>query len=188
MGSKGLKYVAVDAEKLPVRRPADMKAFSGLCKNYSKEFRDSPKAKVFEFGTSSVVPVANMLNTFPYKNRVEGQSPDAPTLTGTGIVESFEERGGGTLDRGHAEISQQPDDRRLGSPQAAGQEGERSHEGSRGIDEHGFEGGDGEAEPATHQPHAQALREPRHHRQDARLHQLQHQGGTAYSVSEDRLD
>jgi aldehyde:ferredoxin oxidoreductase len=39
--------------------------------------------------------MAQMLNTFPYKNRVEGQSPDAATLTGTGIIASFEERGGG---------------------------------------------------------------------------------------------
>ena len=50
---------------------------------------------MFKTGTSSVVPVANMLNTFPYKNRTEGQSPDAQTLDGARIVESFEERGGG---------------------------------------------------------------------------------------------
>jgi aldehyde:ferredoxin oxidoreductase len=42
-----------------------------------------------------VVPVANMLHTFPYKNRTSGQSPDAKTLDGARIVESFEERGGG---------------------------------------------------------------------------------------------
>ena len=35
-----------------------------------------------------------MLNTFPYKNRTEGQSPDAGTLAGSNIVESFETRGG----------------------------------------------------------------------------------------------
>lgn len=95
MGSKGLKYVMVDAERLPVRRPADMKAFSALTKSYSKDFREGPKANVFKNGTSGVVPVANMLNTFPYKNRTEGQSPDVQTLDGARIVESFEERGGG---------------------------------------------------------------------------------------------
>ena len=36
-----------------------------------------------------------MLNTFPYKNRTEGQSPDAANLDGARIVESFETRGGG---------------------------------------------------------------------------------------------
>jgi aldehyde:ferredoxin oxidoreductase len=95
MGSKGLKYVMVEPDKAPVRRPADMKEFAGLTKSYTKEFREGPKANVFKFGTSSVVPVANMLNTFPYKNRTEGQSPDAQTLDGARIVESFEERGGG---------------------------------------------------------------------------------------------
>ena len=46
---------------------------------------------MFKTGTASVVPVANMLHTFPYKNRTEGQSPDAETLDGKNIVESFEE-------------------------------------------------------------------------------------------------
>ena len=95
MGSKGLKYVGVDAGKLPVRKGADSKAFMGLCKGYTKDFLGGPKKDVFKFGTSSVVPVANMLNTFPYKNRREGQSPDAATLDGARIVETFEERGGG---------------------------------------------------------------------------------------------
>jgi len=93
MGSKGLKYIMVDPEKLPVRRPANTKEFYQLCKRYTKGYLDGPQ--MFKHGTSSVVPVANMLNTFPYKNRTEGQSPDAQTLDGARIVESFEERGGG---------------------------------------------------------------------------------------------
>ena len=95
MGSKGLKYLSVDAGKKPVRKAADTKAFMGLCKGYTKDFNEGPKKAVFQFGTSAVVPVANMLNTFPYKNRTEGQSPDAQTLDGARIVETFEERGGG---------------------------------------------------------------------------------------------
>jgi aldehyde:ferredoxin oxidoreductase len=93
MGSKGLKYVMVDPGRAGVRRPADAKKFGELCKNYSKDYLAGPQ--MFKTGTSSVVPVANMLHTFPYKNRVEGQSPDAKTLDGARIVESFEERGGG---------------------------------------------------------------------------------------------
>ncbi len=50
---------------------------------------------MFKTGTSSVVFIANMLNTFPYKNRTEGQSPDVETLRGERIVESFATRGGG---------------------------------------------------------------------------------------------
>ncbi|MDJ0850773.1 MAG: aldehyde ferredoxin oxidoreductase C-terminal domain-containing protein [Myxococcota bacterium] len=93
MGSKGLKYVAVDAGKAAARQPADRKEFLAACKKWTKEYREGPQ--MFKTGTSSVVPVANMLQTFPYKNRVEGQSPDAQTLDGARIVESFEERGGG---------------------------------------------------------------------------------------------
>ena len=93
MGSKGLKYVMVDPGKASVRQPSDRKGFGELCKGYTKDYLAGPQ--MFKTGTSSVVPVANMLNTFPYKNRVEGQSPDAQTLDGARIVESFEERGGG---------------------------------------------------------------------------------------------
>jgi aldehyde:ferredoxin oxidoreductase len=95
MGSKGLKYVMVDPAKRPVRQPAQRKEFNARVKSYSKDYREGPKAKVFEFGTSAVVPVANMLQTFPHKNRVEGQSPDVESLDGKRIVETFESRGGG---------------------------------------------------------------------------------------------
>ncbi|MDJ0868079.1 MAG: aldehyde ferredoxin oxidoreductase C-terminal domain-containing protein [Myxococcota bacterium] len=93
MGSKGLKYVAVDAGKAPLRGASDRKPFMAHNKEYTKEYLAGPQ--MFKTGTSSVVPVANMLNTFPYKNRTEGQSPDAQNLDGARIVESFEERGGG---------------------------------------------------------------------------------------------
>ncbi len=93
MGSKGLKYVAVDAGRLPVRQAADRKAFAALCKGKTRAYLDGPQP--LKYGTSTSVPVAQMLQTFPYKNRVEGQSPDAETLDGQRIVESFETRGGG---------------------------------------------------------------------------------------------
>jgi aldehyde:ferredoxin oxidoreductase len=93
MGSKGLKYVAVDNEKRPVRKPGASKEFYAYSKTFTRAYLDGPQ--MFKHGTSSVVPVANMLNTFPYRNRTEGQSPDAQTLDGARIVESFEARGGG---------------------------------------------------------------------------------------------
>ncbi len=93
MGSKGLKFVAVDPGRASAVQPVDRKKFGELCKTYSKDYLAGPQ--MFKFGTSSVVPVAQMLHTFPYKNRVEGQSPDAATLDGKRIVESFETRGGG---------------------------------------------------------------------------------------------
>ena len=93
MGSKGLKFVAVDPGKLAVRQPAQRKEFFGYSKEYTKAYQAGPQ--MFKTGTSSVVFVANMLNTFPYKNRTEGQSPDVESLRGERIVESFETRGGG---------------------------------------------------------------------------------------------
>jgi len=91
MGSKGLKWVLVDPGKAKTRQPAS-KEFNKLNKSYSQEYLDGPL--MFKHGTSAIVPMANMLNTFVYKNRTEGQSPDVETLDGARIVESFEERGG----------------------------------------------------------------------------------------------
>jgi len=92
MGSKGLKWVLVDPGKAKNRKAADTKGFNTKNKTYSKDYLAGPQ--MFKTGTASVVPVANMLNTFPYKNRTEGQSPDAETLDGKNINASFEERGG----------------------------------------------------------------------------------------------
>jgi aldehyde:ferredoxin oxidoreductase len=96
MGSKGLKYVAVDAGKRPARKPNNTKEFAGLCKQYTKYYLAGPGQEPFpKWGTSVGCVEADALYTFPYKNRVEGRSPDVETLDGMRIVESFEERGGG---------------------------------------------------------------------------------------------
>ncbi|MBW2495317.1 MAG: aldehyde ferredoxin oxidoreductase [Deltaproteobacteria bacterium] len=96
MGSKGLKYVSVDPGKRPVRKPANKKEFGALCKKYTKYYLDGPAKEPFpKWGTSVGCVEADALYTFPYKNRVEGRSPDVHTLDGMRIVESFEERGGG---------------------------------------------------------------------------------------------
>jgi aldehyde:ferredoxin oxidoreductase len=95
MGSKGLKYVSVDAEKLKVRKP-EKKEFYALGKKYTKTYLAGPAQEPFpKWGTSALVEEADQLYTFPYKNRVEGRSPDVHTLDGMRIVETFEERGGG---------------------------------------------------------------------------------------------
>ncbi len=93
MGSKGLKFVSVDAGKRPVRRPADMKAFMDFCKTYTRDYLAGPQ--MFKTGTSSVVPIANMLHTFPTRNRTAGQFEHVASLDGARIVESFATRGGG---------------------------------------------------------------------------------------------
>jgi aldehyde:ferredoxin oxidoreductase len=93
MGSKGLKWVMVNPGKAPTRKAANPADFADLTKSYTKAYLAGPQ--MMKFGTSSVVGIANVLNTFPYKNRTEGQSPDVSNLEGARIVESFAERGGG---------------------------------------------------------------------------------------------
>jgi aldehyde:ferredoxin oxidoreductase len=93
MGSKGLKFVSVDASGTRVRQPAERKQFGDLVKGYTKAYLDGPQ--MFKTGTSSVVSVANMLQTFPNRNRVNGQSPHVENLKGENIIASFETRGGG---------------------------------------------------------------------------------------------
>jgi aldehyde:ferredoxin oxidoreductase len=93
MGSKGLKWVMVNPGKAPIRKAANPADFADLCKSYTKAYLAGPQ--MVKYGTASVVGIANTLNTFPYKNRTEGQSPDVSNLEGARIIESFEERGGG---------------------------------------------------------------------------------------------
>jgi aldehyde:ferredoxin oxidoreductase len=93
MGSKGLKYLSIDAGKSKARQPAERKEFAALNKQYTKDYLAGPQ--MFKTGTSAFVPVASMLQTFPYKNRTVGSSPDVESLDGARIVESFEMRGGG---------------------------------------------------------------------------------------------
>lgn len=95
MGSKCLKWVLVDPAKNPVRKPAQMKEFNAWMKEFSKDYLNNGRHETFKWGTSAVVPFANMMNTFPYKNRTEGQNPHAEDLDGARIVASFEQRGGG---------------------------------------------------------------------------------------------
>jgi len=93
MGSKGLKYVLVDPGKTAARKAEDAKRFTEVVKRFSKDTVEGPQ--MFGNGTSAFVQTANMLHTFVYKNRTEGQSPNVNELDGARIVESFEERGGG---------------------------------------------------------------------------------------------
>ncbi len=92
MGSKGLKYVAVNPGKARMRQAADARGFTAFSKKVAQEYLDGPK--MFQGGTSSFVGIANALNCFPHKNRTEGQSPDFQSLEGQRIIESFEKRGG----------------------------------------------------------------------------------------------
>ena len=92
MGSKGLKYVSITPGHAKVRRAAVTDDFRAFNRNIAARYRNGPQG--FQAGTSAFVEVANMLNTFPYRNRTEGQSPDVENLAGARINESFAKRGG----------------------------------------------------------------------------------------------
>jgi len=93
MGSKCLKWVLIDPCKTSIRRPADRKGFARYMKQFSKDYLGS-RHNNFKYGTSAVVPTANMLHTFPWKNRTEGRNPHFEGLDGAKINASFETRGG----------------------------------------------------------------------------------------------
>jgi len=93
MGSKCLKWVLIDSVKAPTLKPSDAKGFAEFQKAFSKDYL-SERHKTFEWGTCAVVPMANMMYTFPYKNRTEGRNPEVDNLDGARIRESFAERGG----------------------------------------------------------------------------------------------
>lgn len=93
MGSKGLKAVVVDDEGTKARLPKDMPAFKEYVARLSKEYKAGPQ--LFQFGTSTTVPLANMLSTLPTRNRREMQFEGFNTLDGMRLVENFKTRGGG---------------------------------------------------------------------------------------------
>jgi aldehyde:ferredoxin oxidoreductase len=93
MGSKGLKAVVVDDEGSNARVAKDAKGFKDLVVNMTKAYKAGPQ--LFARGTSAVVPMANMMDTFPTRNRREMQFEKANDIDGARIIESFETRGGG---------------------------------------------------------------------------------------------
>ncbi len=93
MGSKGLKAVVVDDEGTQARQPADAAAFKQYVAKLTKDYKAGPQ--LFQFGTSATVPLANMMSTFPTRNRREMQFEHADKLDGARIVQNFATRGGG---------------------------------------------------------------------------------------------
>lgn len=93
LGVKGLKALVVDDTGSKARMPADMPAFKATVKRITKEHADGPQ--IFKTGTSTTLPVANMLGTLPTKNRTRMSFEHSDALDGARIQENFEERGGG---------------------------------------------------------------------------------------------
>jgi aldehyde:ferredoxin oxidoreductase len=93
MGAKGLKAIVVDDDGTKARMPKDMKSFKELIAKISKDYKAGPQ--LFQYGTSTTVPLANMMSTFPTRNRRMMQFDKADQLDGMKLVQNFETRGGG---------------------------------------------------------------------------------------------
>ena len=93
MGAKGLKAVAVDDDGTQARAAQDVNAFKPHVAKVTKEYKAGPQ--LFQFGTSTTVPLANMMSTFPTRNRREMQFEHATELDGAKLVANFATRGGG---------------------------------------------------------------------------------------------
>jgi len=93
MGAKGLKAIVVDDDGTKARMPKDMKGFKEYVKKQTEEYKGGPQ--LFQFGTSTTVPLANMMSTFPTRNRHAMQFDQATQLDGSNIVQNFATRGGG---------------------------------------------------------------------------------------------
>ena len=93
MGSKGLKAVIVDDEGSTARMAKDPKAFKELVVRVTKAYKGG--SQMYARGTSALVPLANMMDTLPTRNRREMQFEHANAIDGARIIENFETRGGG---------------------------------------------------------------------------------------------
>jgi aldehyde:ferredoxin oxidoreductase len=92
MGAKGLKAVVVDDEGTQPRPGKTGADFKALTVQFTKEFKAGPN--YMEFGTSTSVPIANMMSSFPTRNRHEMQFEGADALNGMHIIENYPTRGG----------------------------------------------------------------------------------------------
>ncbi|MBI4515000.1 MAG: aldehyde ferredoxin oxidoreductase [Deltaproteobacteria bacterium] len=93
MGSKGLKAVVVDDEGTSARAAKDPQGFKELVVSMTKAYKEGPQ--FFARGTSAVVPMANMMDTLPTRNRREMKFEHADAIDGARIIENFATRGGG---------------------------------------------------------------------------------------------
>ena len=93
MGAKGLKAIVVDDEGTGARMAKDTAKFKQMVVDMTKAYKAGPQ--FFARGTAAVVPMANMMDTLPTRNRREMQFESWPNIDGARINESFESRGGG---------------------------------------------------------------------------------------------
>lgn len=92
MGSKGLKAIVVDDEGTQARPAKDPGGFKTYVAQFSKDYKAGPQ--YLQYGTAVNVPMANMMSSFPTRNRHEMQFEGAESLDGKHILENYATRGG----------------------------------------------------------------------------------------------
>jgi aldehyde:ferredoxin oxidoreductase len=93
MGAKGLKAIVVDDEGTQARPAKDAPSFKTFVMQFSKEYKAGPQ--LLQYGTATSVMLANMMSTFPTRNRHEMQFEGAASLDGANILQNYATRGGG---------------------------------------------------------------------------------------------
>lgn len=92
LGAKGLKAIAIDDTGTQARAAADAEALKRASTEVADAYREGPQ--LFKQGTAGVVPLANMMSSFPTRNRHAMQFDHAMEMSGEVIVSRFAERGG----------------------------------------------------------------------------------------------
>jgi len=84
--------VVVDDEGTRARQAADAAGFRAFVTQYSKDYKAGPQ--FLQYGTAVNVNLANMMSTFPTRNRREMQFEGAASLDGSNILQNYLVRGG----------------------------------------------------------------------------------------------
>jgi len=92
MGAKGLKAIVVDDTGASPRFAKDKAAFKEVVARMTKAYKAGDQ--VFQAGTAANVVIANMMSSFPTRNRREMQFEGAESLDGNQIIQNYPTRGG----------------------------------------------------------------------------------------------
>ncbi|MEA3333894.1 MAG: aldehyde ferredoxin oxidoreductase C-terminal domain-containing protein [Pseudomonadota bacterium] len=97
MGSKGLKYILIDAANAPKRVPvADEEKFNTASKTFARALLDHPVcgSALGAYGTNVLVNIVNEVGGLPTKNFRTGQYDQHEMISGEKMSEMIEARGG----------------------------------------------------------------------------------------------
>ena len=97
MGSKGVKYISIDASDAPKSVPlVDEEKFKGAAKTFAKALIDHPVcgSALGAYGTNVLVNIVNEVGGLPTKNFRSGQFDQHEMISGEKMAEMIAARGG----------------------------------------------------------------------------------------------